>query len=479
MVHREGRSLAGRVRAAAGRAWREYTRMRTAIYLLMAVAFLVLIGSFVPQDQTSADAKVQDFITNHGYLNALTSAVGLPLTQVFVSPVFYVTVGLLYVSLGACVIRRFRALLVRTVRRYARSPQFWGECGSWIFHASFLLLVVAAVLGKATGFQGLVAVTEGTSFSETRSGYDSLQEGVLFNGQHSGFQVHLNSFSATYQPSGEAADYVSNVTVVDHGQPVLTQDIRVNDYLSYDGDKVYLMDYGWAPHIVVRNPAGQVVYDGYTQFLSPSNDGTKSSASGVLKVPGFGYVPPGSTTPAQLGAEMVVMPDGHPVPALNADGSINPSLTDYSPGGQEARNPVIEMKFFLGDLGLNQAQNVNALDTRKMVSYFQDGHAVSLLMGQTLRLPVPDANGIVSYFTVSFPDLRQYSFFMVNRDAGVPWIYASFVLILTGLMTKLYLKPLLQARQRRLTLTGHAQPVPQEVRPLEPDSSTPVATPRR
>jgi hypothetical protein len=50
---------------------------------------------------------------------------------------------------------------------------------------------------------------------------------------------------------------------------------------------------------------------------------------------------------------------------------------------------------------------------------------------------------------VSFPDLRQYSLFMVKRDDGVPLVYLTFGLIMSGLMTKLYIKPMLDARFRR------------------------------
>ena len=38
-----------RVRARAARFWREYTRMRTAIFFLVGVVAIVAVGSFVPQ----------------------------------------------------------------------------------------------------------------------------------------------------------------------------------------------------------------------------------------------------------------------------------------------------------------------------------------------------------------------------------------------------------------------------------------------
>jgi cytochrome c biogenesis protein len=438
-----------RLRERASRFWREYTRMRTAIFMLMGLVALVVIGSFVPQQGTSDPTKVQQFLSEHANLDGLFSTIGLPLTSVFVSPVFYVLLGSLYIALGACVTRRGRALLARTFKRYPRTPQYWGEWGSWVFHASFFMLLIAVVWGKATGFQGITTVTEGRAFTETRAGYDQLQEGLLFNGQHAGFTTRLNGFSATYAASGEASDYVSNVTVLEGSKPVMTRDIRVNDYLGYKGVAIYQQDYGWAPHIIVRNPTGAVVFDGTIEMFG--ND--KSQQTGVLKVPDFNYAIPGGRS-LQLGARTALFPDAKAVAQVNADGSIDPSLTTYGPGGFEKRNPILEVQLFVGDLGLNagQPQDVNQLVTDGMKPYFTDAHTLALSLGQTMPLPLPGANGQSVQFSISFAQLHQYSLFLVKQDGGVPFVYASFGLILFGLLTKLYARPLLERRHSRSNL---------------------------
>jgi len=429
------------------RFWREYTRMRTAIFFLIGVVAIVAVGSFVPQQETSDAAKVQLFISDHPNISGLFAHLGLPLTDVFVSPVFYVLLGSLYIALLACVLRRGKALVARTFRHYPRTPQFWGEWGSWLFHTSFFLLLVAVVWGKATGYQGLVAVPEGTSFTETRAAYDQLQEGLLFGGQHAGFTMHLNSFEATYGSNGAASDYVSNVTVLDKGRPVLSKEIRVNDFLSYDGINVYQQDYGWAPTIVVRNPSGAVVFNGPVEFFG--ND--KSQQTGVLKVPDFGYTIPGYAQRLQLGARLAILPDARPIPVVNPDGSINPAQTGFAPGGLTARNPVIDVQLFVGDLGLNkgQPQDVNALDTNAMQPYFADAHVVPLSLGQTMPLDLPGAGGQSVQFSITFAAMHQYSLFQVNKDSGVLLVYATFASVMAGLLMKLYARPLLERRARR------------------------------
>jgi cytochrome c biogenesis protein len=426
--------------------------MRTAIFLLLGILVIVLIGSFVPQQNTSDPGKVEAFLTAWPNLNTLFADLQLPLTQVFVSPVFYALLGLLYVSLGWCVIRRGRALVMRTLRGYKRTPQYWGEWGSWLFHSSFFLLLIAVVWGKATGYQGLVTVTEGQSFTNTPSGYDTLQQGVFFDGNYAPFTLRLNSFEATYAPNGEASNYVSNVSVFDRGKKVATQNILVNNFLSVDGVNVYQQDYGWAPTIVVKNPSGQVVFDGPIQFFDdPNNVGNKALADGVLKVPDFGYTIKGFSQAVQLGAKMSFFPDATLLPSVGSNGTIDPTATTYGPGGVSPRNPVIEVQLYVGNLGLNNgvAQDVNQLNTAQMQPYYSDGHVIPLLLGQTQTLPIDTVNGKDVNFTISFPAIQQYSLFQVNEDQGVLLIYTAFVLIMTGLLTKLYLRPFLERRQRK------------------------------
>lgn len=435
--------------ALVRRAWCEYTRMRTAIVFLAVVAVIVLIGSLVPQQDTSAQAKVDAFRAEHPNLDALATHLGLPLTQVFVSPLFLGVLASLYIALGACVLRRLRALLARTLRGYPRTPQFWGEWGSWTFHASFFLLLVAVLYGKSTGFEGIMTITEGQTVSETPSGFDTLRQGILFDGRHAGFGVRLDRFRASYQPNGQPADFVSRVAVMDHGRQVLTKDIRVNDFLSYDGVDFYQQDYGFAPHLVVRNPAGQVVYDDSVQLFGQN----KAQQRGVLKVPDFDYTIPGARRPVQIGAQLTLFPDARSVARLGTDGSV--LGTTAGPGGEEARNPVLLLQLYVGDLGLSSgaAQSVYALDTAHMAPYFADARPVPLALGQSLQLPLVgnDCSDPVrgGCFTIRFAGLPQYSLFHVKRDAGVPFVYATFGLIMTGLLAKLYLRPLLEIRQRR------------------------------
>ncbi|HET9052259.1 MAG TPA: cytochrome c biogenesis protein ResB, partial [Candidatus Dormibacteraeota bacterium] len=233
-------------------------------------------------------------------------------------------------------------------------------------------------------------------------------------------------------------------------------DVRVNDFLSYDGIEFYQRDYGWAPRLVVTNPQGRVVFDDPIQLFGDD----KSRQTGVLKIPSFGYTLPGGSTPIQMGANVALYPDAKVTTSLGPGDSIAGAATSFGPGGNQARNPVVELQLYVGDLGLSsgRAQNVNALDTSAMQPYYSNAQSVPVALGSRVQLPLrgsscadPVAAGC---FTISFSGLPQYSLFEVKKDVGVPLVYMSFALVMTGLLTKLYLRPLLEARQRRRASGG-------------------------
>jgi cytochrome c biogenesis protein len=241
------------------------------------------------------------------------------------------------------------------------------------------------------------------------------------------------------------SDFVSNVTVVDHGRSVLTQDVRVNEYLGYDNVDFYQQDYGWAPHMVVRNPSGEVVSDTSIQMITED----KTASTGVLKVPSFNYTLPGQPKPTQLGARLVLYPDAQALPQLNP--TSNALGVTYGPGTAAAHNPVVEVQLFVGDLGLDNgmSQDVFSLDTSGMQPYYAGATAFALPLNQTTTLQLPAANSGTANFTISVPELRQFSLFHVKKDSGVPLVYTAFILTMVGLLTKLYLRPFVERRRRR------------------------------
>ena len=151
---------------------------------------------------------------------------------------------------------RLPAAWRRAIDPAQRNRALGAEVASIIFHASFFILLVGVIYGKAAGFVGNAAVVEGDSFTEARANYDNLSEGRLAT-EHAGFQVKVDSFSASYWASGSPRDFTSRVRIYDGGRIVESANIQVNHYVDYRGVKIYQAGYGWAPTLKIETPDPQ------------------------------------------------------------------------------------------------------------------------------------------------------------------------------------------------------------------------------
>jgi len=83
------------------------------------------------------------------------------------------------------------------------------------------------------------------------SGLMSYRESLSFVGQqtHSlsraSFQVKLDRFETEFYPNGAVRDWISTLTILENGRPVLSRGIEVNHPLSYRGFVFYQSGYGW------------------------------------------------------------------------------------------------------------------------------------------------------------------------------------------------------------------------------------------
>jgi cytochrome c biogenesis protein len=335
----------------------------------------------------------------------------LGLFDIFSSWPFIITAVLMYTSIGASMLIRVPAAWRRAKDPAQRNRGLWAEVASIVFHASFFILLVGVLYGKAGGFVGNAAVVEGDSFVEARANYDNLSEGKLAT-DHAGFQVKVDHFSATYWPSGAPKDFTSQVRIFDGGRLVDTRSIQVNHYVEYRGVKIYQAGYGWAPTLRVEAPDGRVLEDGATIFV-----GDPQFANGVIKVPSAG--PPSE----QLGATAIFIPD----PQI-----VNQSI---APGTPQLRNPILLVRLYRGDLHLTQPQNVFSLDTSNMELRWRG----ALRVGDSVVTP--------DGYKLTFTSLKAYTDLTLNKDPGIPIVLAAFVIGLGALLVSLYL-PLMGPEQR-------------------------------
>jgi cytochrome c biogenesis protein len=391
-----------------GRGWRELRKMRTAIILLVILALLAIVGTFLPQIPQNPQG-VMGYVLRHPVTAPWFARLGL--FDIFSSWFFIITAALMYISIGASMFVRVPAAWRRAREPAQRNRALGAEIASIIFHGSFFILLVGVLFGKAAGFLGNAAVVEGDSFVEARANYDNLSEGIL-SGDHARFQVKVDSFNASYWPTGSPKDFTSRVRIYEGNRMVESRSIQVNHYVEYKGIKIYQAGYGWAPTLKIETPDGRVVEDAPTIFV-----GDPQFANGVMKAPSAG--------PAnqQLGASAIFIPD--------------PQISNQSiqPGSPELRNPILLVRLYRGDLHLTSPQNVFSLDTSQMDLRWRG----ALRLGDSVTTP--------DGYRLSFTSLKQYTDLTINKDPGIPIVLAAFIIGLSALLISLYL-PLLGPEQR-------------------------------
>jgi cytochrome c biogenesis protein len=461
--------------------WRWLARMRTALYLLLALAVLSIIATAVPQEPNvpSTVAAWRAGASGPGVaISSVLEAVGA--FDVYGSAVFLAVLLALYISLTACLIPRIKAW-VRLVRRSQppivqhlgvqderanfatdRSPEqvreaavgvlsqrrwrvrhhdgegddrrpaqvaaekgLWArEGGSLVFHLSFYVLLAAIVVGQLLTFEGQRGLVEGDpGFRDTAVSYWSYSPGRWFGeGDHGGWRMELEEFHV---------DWVRDPLAPGAGQPtVFRSDVRITpvDGAPFDAvvdsnrplnlDGTRITQLDWGyAPRVVVEVDGEVVHD---TFLTP-----------VLADGGFyrGAVKAPAAEP-DVGLDVFLYPyapdgeDGRPVPT----------------GAPWADAPLLVFEQYRGDLRLGATQQtINELD----VDALDSGGFGALRLGQSVE---------VEGVTISFPELRRWVGFQVSSRPQVPYLLLGSALLVLGLLGSLY------AYRRRLWVVTMEDP---------------------
>lgn len=504
--------------AGLRRAWRQLTSMRTALQLLMVLALAAVPGSILPQRPQSPE-RVAGYLRAHPRLGSFLDSGHL--FDVYTAPWFIAIFVLLAVSLAGCLVprirlhaRSLRAAPPATPRHLDRLPEhvtvtvdalpadvlaaargslrgwrvrslpddprgaslaaergYLRETGNLVFHVSLLVMLAGIAVGRGYGYHGTSLVVEGAGFTNTPTQFSGdLVRGPLV-GDLDPFGFTLDRLDVRFRDSGEPQSFDAHVRFtpdVAAADPSRPYDVRVNHPLKVGTAKTYLLGQGYAPHLIVRDPAGRVVQDAAVPFF-PQN-GTFLS-SGVLKVPSG--LPPGQDgdgQTAQLGLTGFLTPTTAVDPAR---GIVSASPRAIAPG--------LTLVAYAGDLGTRSglSQNVFELDT----SHMRRLDKLFLAPGQTWTVPPapkvdaslpPLAGGWPAGTTVTFAagPLGHWGNFRITSDPGKTVMLVGACGVLVGLVLSL------RVRRRRVWVRILPSASPPAARPEPPDAGALGARPR-
>ncbi len=454
--------------------WRQLTSMRTALILLFLLALAAIPGSLLPQ-QGNDPIKVREWIDANPQFGPVLQALGF--FDVYASPWFAAVYLLLFISLIGCVIPRAQlhwramrsqppaaprnldrlpgtetftveesaaSLLERAERRLrderwrvrvgetdgtpwiAAEKGYLRETGNLVFHLALLGVLVAVAVGGLFGWKGNVIVKAGDGFSNTVTQYDAWGGGRLMRGDAlAPFSFTLDDFQVEFEREGvqRGAPRFFRADVTYRPAPGAEAEqavIEVNHPLTVDGAKVFLVGHGYAPHVVITDRSGNIVFDDSVVFLPQDANFT---STGVVKVPDAD--PP-------LGLRGLFMPTSQ-TDAIRGGISVFPAPD----------NPRLFLSAFTGDLGLDDGtpQNVYRLDTTRMRQIGLQG----LSLGQGWVLPGGAG-------AVAFTGYDRWASFQIASDPGKELALVFAMLAIAGVMLSLFI------RRRRLWIKVESSP---------------------
>ncbi len=438
--------------------WRQLTSMRVALILLFLLAIAAIPGSVLPQRGTDP-IRVNEWIQGNPTWGPVLDRLGF--FDVYAAPWFAAVYLLLFVSVIGCVLPRTR-LHWRALRsappaapsRLDRMPEhrsfvsdlpatdvldaaaadlsrrrwrvargdgwvsaekgYWRETGNLLFHTALIALLIAVGYGALFGWRGNVIVREGSGFSDTLTQYDAWGGGRLADpAELPPFAFVLDDFRVEFErreaQRGAPRLFEADLTLwPTPGSPSEAVTVRVNEPLSIDGAKVFLVGHGYAPELRLTDALGRVVHDEGVVFLP--QDGNLTS-TGVLKAP--------DATPS-IGIEGLFLPTSA-VDDVRGPHSTFP----------EADDPAVFLSAWAGDLGLDSGvpQSVYRLDTEGMTQLGIE----ALRLGETWALP--GGNG-----TVEFVGLTRWASFQIAHDPGKEPALVAAIVALAGLMMSLFIQ---------------------------------------
>lgn len=448
-------------RLPASAVLRALRSMRTALWLLLAVAAAALVAVVIPQETTNAAtvAHWRAGVAGPGPVTtSLLDAAGV--FDVFGAWWFTGLTALLLASLVTCLVPRHRALArswrrpppegrrlaslhhsqrlttalpaaeaamataaVLRRRRYrvrvlaldggqttqvaAERGRRAREAGSLAFHTAIVAMLGAVALGHLWGFTGQVDLVEGETFTDARLAYDRWSAGPAFGIEdHRGTATTLAAFRTSTHPNGTPKEFVATVEVEG-----TRADVEVNHPLVRDGTRLHLARYGLAPRLIVRDAAtAEVLHD------AP----VKLATAGPLAWRGMTTVGVPDAAGNQLALDLVLLPDA----AVGADGR------PVALGTGAVGSPVLLVDAVLGPDVVRDDGPARSVDrtagTLGASAVVQPGAAV------------PAGDGRI---TVEFSDPVFWAGFQVTRTPGLRLLLASALVMLIGLTVSLRAYP--------------------------------------
>jgi cytochrome c biogenesis protein len=137
----------------------------------------------------------------------------------------------------------------------------YGKLGTFPFHLALIMILIGGIVGSRYGFRDNQFVVAEKS-----------TEGI---GHGTGLSVYLDDFQDSYDETGQAKEYRSDLVLYKGDHEVKRQSITVNNPMTYGSTVIYQSSFGPAVVLKITDTAGNVLYDGALpvglDYIAPGN----------------------------------------------------------------------------------------------------------------------------------------------------------------------------------------------------------------
>ena len=166
--------------------------------------------------------------------------------DVYHSAGFRILLTLVCCSTFVCSMRQLLSLC------RSKAKQELAPWGTLTVHIAIVLIVLGALYGNVYGFSYEINLPVGKEYEITRDQYDGIDEP---------FRVHLKDFETQYYADGSVSDWVSHIRIENNGQEVVSQEVKVNQPLTYKGVSIYQSSFGMAIQTQYLDSTGKVLQE--------------------------------------------------------------------------------------------------------------------------------------------------------------------------------------------------------------------------
>jgi cytochrome c biogenesis protein len=243
----------------------------------------------------------------------------------------------------------------------------WTRLGAYGVHLSIVVLLIGALIGSMTGFEGYVNIPEGESEDTIQLRFSGLPFKLPF-------AIRCEDFDVQFYKTGAPREFRSKLVLLEQGRPVLEKDVIVNDPIRYKGINIFQSSYGKLDgetaatvppemfELTFRSAASGMIYSFKTGMNQPVE---VPEGLGTFVVNGFepaaqfkgmaiGPALTGTLTPRQGEPQSIVLPLKFPkfdamrqgaviIAAVNA---MSPQQTRYYTGLQVTKDPGVGLVYF-------------------------------------------------------------------------------------------------------------------------------------